>query len=245
MPHTDRGPGLQVLNPRHQFVQAQELPILDGVFDRRSPGSLSNKEMHHVKVDLADFVGVVIDETDDFLRVAAGEHQLFLNLALHTIQIGRLGQGVLTLVVRIDVSADADALLGHEALLARLPATGVDEVSTLMMEDGVGDDLLVRRVILRVWPGLMKKSHPRGQDRLQITLHIRLKPLKRPEFIKERAGDHQDMLDGGGCGEGRRRSRTSARPSRTGAGSKGNSRCRWATASVAEASGLSSSVFPS
>ncbi|WP_256200448.1 hypothetical protein [Verrucomicrobium spinosum] len=101
MPHANRRPSLEILNPRNQLVQTEELQVLDGVFIGSHLIALQVKEVHHAEVDLADLIRVVIDQADDLLSMTTREHQFFFDLALDAVEVGRLGQGVLPFIVRL------------------------------------------------------------------------------------------------------------------------------------------------
>lgn len=171
------------------------MQILNGVLVGADLIMVEIKEMDDSEVDLADFVGVVVDESDDFLGVIALEHQFFHDFTFDAVEIGGFGEGVFAFIDRIDVTADADALLGVEAFFTGFSATGVNEVFPLMMKDGVGDDLLVGGVKLGVGAG-KKEISAGGEDGVQVAFGFRLEALEGTQFIKQCAGDDKDVFYG-------------------------------------------------
>lgn len=195
MLHTDARPGFQIVGSSGEFLEGGEVQILNGVLVGADFIMVEIKEMDDAEVDLADFVGVVVNETDDLLSVIAFEYQLFDDLTFHAVEVGGFGEGILAFIDRIDVTADADALLGVEAFFTGLSAAGVNEIFPLMMEDGVGDDLFMGRVQLGVRAG-QEEIASGSEDGVQIAFGVRLEALEGTQFIKQRAGNDKDVFYG-------------------------------------------------
>ena len=105
--------------------------------------------MDHAEMDLADFVGVIIEECDDALLVGAAELEFLVHFAFDTREVGVALQRCLLGVLGIDVPADPQAAFGGEPLFTALLAAHIMQQPSLAVEERVGNDLLVRRVRLR------------------------------------------------------------------------------------------------
>lgn len=192
----DAGPGFEVFAVGVEVCERVELELLDGVFVGGDVVAAEIKEMHHAEVHAADLVGIVIDEADYALGVGATDAEFFCDLALDSVEVEGLAKAVVGLIHRIDVATDADAALCNEAFFARGTATGVTEVTPVVMKDGVRDDLLVGGVLLST-RALHEKIGTWAQDGLEVTVCVRLKALEGAELIKQRAWDDEDVFHEG------------------------------------------------
>lgn len=168
----------------NQFINGPEVQILDGFLIGLDFVGLEIEQVDHTEVNLADFVGVVVDEADDFLCVSALDDELFLQFAFNGVVIGGGAETVLTLVVGVDVSANTDALFGVETFLARLATAGIDQKAVLMAQDVVRDDLFMGRIKFRIW-AWQEEVRARSKDGIQVMIGIGREPLEGPELIQQ------------------------------------------------------------
>ena len=104
---------------------------------------------------LSHGIGVVVEQSHDALGVTTPEGEFLFDLPFHAQGVGvlvkmlprRVGIGV------IDVAADADGPFGSEPLFPTAAAPDVMQEASLMVEDGVGDDLFVSGILLGIVAG--------------------------------------------------------------------------------------------
>ena len=125
--------------------------------------------------------------------MGAADNEFLGHLALDAVVVHRFTEAVLAGVHRVDVTADADGPLGHETFLPGAPATGVAQITARVVEDGVGDELLVRRVLLGGGP-LHEMVGSRREHGVEVARCLRLEALKTTEFIKKAAGDDENVF---------------------------------------------------
>lgn len=170
-----------------------ELQFLDGVLVGGDVIAAEIKEVYDAEVDAADLVRIVIDKADDGLGVGSADAEFFGDFALDAVEVEGFSQAVVSLIDGVDVPANANAALCDESLLSGGSAACVAEVATVVVKDRIRDELLVRRVLLRSGT-LHEKVCSWGEDRVQVTIRIRLKALEGAELIKERAGDDENVF---------------------------------------------------
>ena len=101
------------------------------------------EKMDNAEVNLAHGIGVVINQSYNAVVVVSLDIEFFVNLALDGRVVGGLTKMVDASIDRIDVSSDPDGALGMQARLARSFPPSVMQHLPVMMENTVGDDLLV------------------------------------------------------------------------------------------------------
>jgi len=153
-------------------------------------------QVDNAEVDLADRIRVVVEQGDHALLVAAGEVEFLLDLAVDGGLVGvRAGLAVAG-VDRVDMAADADGNFRVEPAFAAGFAAGVVEDAVAVAEDAVGDELLVRRVLLG-----LGAVHEEMVRRIEQPLHrgldtLRQQTMEGPDLLQQRARHHQHLLTG-------------------------------------------------
>jgi hypothetical protein len=171
--------------------------VLNGVFVGLDVVIFEVEDVDDTEVDGTDFVGVVIDEADDALGVAAGKDQFFGDLTVDGVEIERATEAVMGFVDGVDVAADADAAFGVEAFFAGGTAAGVAEVAAVVVEEGVGDELFVGGVEFG-GGALHEEIGAWGEDGGEVAFGVGVETLEAAEFIEEGAGNDEDVFGHGG-----------------------------------------------
>ena len=191
------GPGFEVgVEFSFEFGGGAEGEFGKGVFVGSDVIVFEFDEVDDTEVDLADFVAVVIEEADDFLGEASAELELLANLAFDPGVIGCLTdmpKVVFAFVDGVDMATDADGTLGVEAAFAPGFSADIVEVSSIVMEDGVGDDLLVGGVGLCGFA--IHEKIVFGVENLgKIVIDIGADALEITEVIEQAAWDDEDFF---------------------------------------------------
>ena len=149
--------------------------------------------MDDAEVHGAHFIGIVVDHAEYALGAASVNDELLADFTLHAGQIG--GNVVMAglAVHRIDVAAYADGALVMQPGLSPRTATGVVQDAALVAEDGIGDDLLVGRIVLRGFP-VHEGGYSRLHERVQIMFPALAVSLEITGFLKDGAGNHQYLF---------------------------------------------------
>ena len=112
-----------------------------------------SRSCEQLRGGLGQPIGVVIEQRNNLVAVATADVELLVDLAFDTGHVGVHAEVVFTLVDGVDVAADTDGNLCVEPGLATGFASGVVKIaclrSILHPENAVGDELFVRRVVLR------------------------------------------------------------------------------------------------
>ncbi len=149
--------------------------------------------MNNAEVDLSDVVAVIVQQADNTISVASGDVELFVDFTLDSGEIGFATEGVGPFIDRIDVPANSDGSLGVKAAFATAFTPGVVEVATLVMKEGVGNDLLEGGVFLGLAP-VHEEVVGWVEDGFKVFEDIGLNALKGSEFVKEFPWDDEDFL---------------------------------------------------
>jgi hypothetical protein len=193
-----------VLRPRFQsleqragkFVERGKPKLGKRVFAGGDDVVIEVDQVDDAKVDLADRIGVVVEQGDHALLVTARQVEFFLDLTLDrrlvSARTGFAGTGV----DGIHVAADTDGNLRVQPVFAAGFAAGVVKDAVAVSEHAIGDELLVGRILLGF--GAVHEEMVRGVEQ---TFHRRFDPfgpdaVKISDFLKQRARHHQHLLTG-------------------------------------------------
>jgi hypothetical protein len=123
--------------------EGEEGEVGDGCFVGGDVRGGQVEEVDDADVDLADVVGVVVDEGDDILGEGRVDDEFLVHFAFDAGHVGIFFEGGLGGVFGVDVAADAEGAFGGEAFFAAFGAPNVVEEVAVVVEEGVGDDLLM------------------------------------------------------------------------------------------------------
>lgn len=176
-----------------EIVFGLEGEVGKGVFVGGDVICFEFEEVDDAEVDLADGVGVVVDEPDDGVGVVAVDVELFVDFAFDGSEVGGLSEVFFAGVHGVDMAADAEGALGVEAGFAGGFSTGVVEVAPLVVEDAVGDELFVGGVVFG--DGAVHEEVVGGvEEGLDVVVRVAVEAFERAELVEEAAGDDEDFF---------------------------------------------------
>jgi hypothetical protein len=179
-------PGLQAFEEwSTQFLKGGERELRKRVFAGEDFVVLQFNEVDDAKMDLADGIGVVVDEGDDGLRVAAIEVKFLGQFTGNCSVVGGSAGATVAGVHRIDVAADADGDLGVKAALPTRAAASVMKNAVAVADHAVSDELLVGRVFFSCGA-----VHEEVVRRIEKAIHrvldtLGAEAMKDPGFLKQ------------------------------------------------------------
>lgn len=189
----DLGPGLQGVAAGAEFLDRQESKLGDGFLAGADFGSGKLHEMDDAEMDAADLGFVIVDESDDTVLEGAFESQLLLDLTVHGSAVGGLVEGEETLVLIVDMAADADRALGDQTLLAGLRAADVVEDFSLMHEDTIRDELLEGGIVLGLRAG-HEEIILALEEGVEVIFGGTVEALESAQLVEKRAADDEDLF---------------------------------------------------
>ena len=191
------GPGFEAVEEGAvEFGEFGEGEVGEGVFAGVDGLTLDLDEVDDAEVDLADGIGVVVEEGDDAVGVGEVEDEFLVEFAFDGGAVGVGAGAAFAGVDRVDVAADADGAEGVEAGLAAGFAAGVVEDAGAGADDAVGDELLVGGVFLgggAVHEEVVGGVEQRGDGGVE---EIGFQALEGAEGIEDGAGDDEDLFTG-------------------------------------------------
>lgn len=145
----EAGPSFEEVGLGAEGGEVEEGEVGKGGFARADFVGGEFDEVDDAEVDLADIVGVIIEQGEESGGVGAGEVNFLGQLAFDGPLIHGEIDRAMEAVVFVDMPSDADGGFGHEAFFAGAAATEVAEDAALVAEDAVGDDLFEAGVVFR------------------------------------------------------------------------------------------------
>ena len=149
--------------------------------------------MDNAEVDLADRVGIVVDQADDALGVRAVEGDFLFDFAGDALEIGVFAQMGLAGILAVDVTADAYAGLGMQPGFPAFFATDILEHLATVVEDAIRNDLLVAGIL---FGGTTRQETIVGliEQCRHVPVVFGTQTMEGSKGIKQGAGHHQDMF---------------------------------------------------
>ncbi len=133
------------------------------------------------------------------MAVAAGDFEFLLQFAVDGAEVGGAVEVGGVCVAVVDVSADADGHFGVQPRFTAGFAAGVAEHAVAVVQDQVGDELFVRRVVLGGGTG-QEEVVGRIEKRRHVAFGVKTKAFKRAQGLEHGAGDDKDVFHR--CGHG-------------------------------------------
>ena len=189
----DLAPGFEQITALGEFFAGEKFQLGDGGFVGGDVFGFQIEDVNDAEVNFADFVGIIVQQGHDPLRMFAADFEFLVHFAFHTGVVGIAFQRGLFGVFGVNVATDAQAPLGGEALFAALFAADVMQQFPPAMEQRVRDDLLVGRIVFSVVPEEEKVVF-RVQEAGQIMVHVGGQSLKGTQLIKEGATDDKNTF---------------------------------------------------
>ena len=192
--HAMGGPRFQDIVGLEVF-EGLEGELGDGSFVGGDVFGVEVEEVDDAEMDAADRVTVIVDEANDALGVIVGDVKFFVDFAFDARHVEVTFERGHLFVLGVDVAADADGTPGGEALLAGFAAADVAQEASLVVKNGVGDDLLVARVVFGE-VALEKEVVLGVEDEGEVVVGVGIEAVEVSEFVEEAAFDDEDFFVG-------------------------------------------------
>lgn len=197
----DLRPRLEPVSQRGELPGCDKAQVANGLLARLDVHGIDLDEVDHAEVDAADVVAVVVEQGGNALPVAAGDDQFLVQFAFDRAEVSGLVEMLGMRVAVVDVPADADGHFGMQARFAPRFSAGVAKDAVTVVQDKVGNQLLVRRVIFGRAAG-QEEVVGRVEEGLDVGLGFEGEAIEGSQTVENGAGDDKDVFFGGHKGGG-------------------------------------------
>jgi hypothetical protein len=181
---TNLRPGLKLVAPRKQFGAREETQVCNHGFAFLHFWLGQPENVDDSEVDAPDLGGVVVEQGNDAIFKGRSDLDLFIHFALDSGAISILIPGKKRFVGIVHVTADSDRALSDKPLLARLLSAHIMQHRIVVRDDRVGDDLLVRWIVLGLRTREKEIVSARKQ-RVEISPRLEIQSMKAAELIEK------------------------------------------------------------